>query len=305
MYCKKCGNELDDDAKFCDVCGEKQDLDEETQKTDVDESNVQVAKELSIDEKKEMVSNEISAILDEGKNIVGHLKKKNFNDVIHQLTDSQSKIGICLVIVNALLFAFVSCYNVTQIVNSIIDYAMNTVTSVTSNSLGSLAGNLVSNGTSSLNMKIDVSYDLFVPFMIASLIASASIFVGIFALYKLKKISDKNIATIFNYVGLTCLPSVIALLLNFVIGFFYPPLTIIVYTIAIVYGIVLLYSELQKLYDNDNKFVFEFIVIMVCALVAMFIIFKLGCGLLDDAIEQMLLDGVTSGLQGILSMFGF
>jgi hypothetical protein len=279
MYCKKCGKEIEDTAKFCDGCGEPQ--------QDLPSSHN---------------SEPVHAIMNDGKQILRKFFSKDPAAAIEEATGSQSKIGLVLIAITALLFALVSCLNSTQIINHIIRTVTSAITS-TSNSLLGALGNAVTSSKIP-DMQIPVLFSLFFPFLLFALVVAAVVLAAIYIIFKLKKEPCKSIYTVTNVIGVAGLPIAAALVVNLIIGFVLPQFTIFILLAAALIGLVTLYEGFKTLFAVEKAPVIEFAVLVFVICLVLAIASQIVISQLESMLQDTIMKAAGDGLKGLGGTLG-
>ncbi|MBE6797504.1 MAG: zinc ribbon domain-containing protein [Ruminococcaceae bacterium] len=283
MYCKECGKEINDDAKFCSVCGASLQTEEDTKE-------------------------KISLITKKGVQTIKCFISKEPGSALDAAGKCESPIGAVFMLLCAILFGLVSCFNITQVINHTINSLLSNTTSVIGSLLGELLGELVT-GNIVKTMEIPVLFKLFLPMMLFALIIAALIVVGIYVLLKIKKTINKSFTAILNYVGVSCLPVIASLIINFLFGFFLPQITIYVFAIGILVAMILLYEAIKRIFDIEGVAIFEFAFLMLAIILFMAIAIKVGLNAAEKAIVDSIMSGVKESVgtgisAGLDNIFG-
>lgn len=281
MFCPKCGKEIEDSAKFCDGCGES-----------LQSPTIEIKNE------------NVNAVINDGKKIIKGFFSKNPASAISTAQSSQSKIGLVLLLINIVLFGLVSCFNITQVINHIIDSAISTATSSANSLLGGLFGDLLTE-TAIPNINIPILFNLFLPFALVALVITGLIFAGIYIIFKLEKKPFKKFDVISNYIGVSCLPLITALIINFVFGFFLPQVTLYVFIIGLLVSLVFIYDSLRSIFDKEQAPIIEISVLLLIILIAFAIVFKIAINQLDSALQDFIIKSAANGVEDIFGgIFG-
>jgi hypothetical protein len=273
MYCKNCGSEIQEGAKFCVSCGASQGVEEAAT------SSVQV--------------NFASHLIGDGQNTIKKFFSKTPLDAVAEAADSKSPIWIILVIANVVLFGVASFLNVPQMLNYLIKSVVGTVTS----SFGAL-GNLIP--TSSIP-KIPALPSLFLPFALLALITLAAEFAGIYIALAVSKKKAKSAANVLNVVAVASLPITAGVIINLLLGLIFPPATICITATTVLINLVLLYEGLHNLADFQTSPIWQFGLLVLFVSIVFMVIFGIA---LDQVINQVmgnLINAVGSKVSGALS----
>lgn len=280
MFCKKCGKELEDTAKFCDGCG--------------------VAQQ---DSPLPYHSEAVQAVMNDGKQIVGKFFSRNPAAAISEAADSQSKIGLILIAITALLFAFVSCFNITQAINHTIKAATSAITSTTNSLLGGAFGSAVT-GAAIPNMKIPTLFQLFFPFLLFALAVSAVVFAAIYILFKIKKQSCKSVYTMANVIGVSTLPIAVALAVNLILGFILPQFTVFLFIAAALIGLVMLYESFKSLFELDKAPITEFAILAAVLCIVLAIASQIALAQIGAMVQGFIMQAAGDGMRGLGGLLG-
>ncbi|MDD4564400.1 MAG: zinc ribbon domain-containing protein [Eubacteriales bacterium] len=280
MFCKKCGKELEDTARFCDSCGEKQQI-----------------------SSMPFNSENANAVLNDGKQIIKKFFSKNPGNALINAASSNSKIGVVLIAINVLLFAFVSCLNITQIINHMIKATTSVITSTTNSLLGDGLGNALT-GKVIPDVEVPILYDLFFPFVLFALVIVAVVFAGIYIGFKLNKKPHKGAFTIANVVGVSGLPIATASAVNFILGFILPQFTTFVFLAAVLVSFVTLYEGVKSILGIDNALIAEFaiLVLMVCIVLA--IASQIAFAQVGEIVQNTIMNAAGDGLNSLSGILG-
>lgn len=113
MFCEKCGNKISESDKFCNVCG------------------------ASLQGTPSTNTNKAETIFNDGKELLKCFFSKNPAEVIDKSRNVNSYVGGIFLGISLLLFAFVSCFNITQNINVGLGSINGVINSMVSNVLGS------------------------------------------------------------------------------------------------------------------------------------------------------------------------
>lgn len=279
MYCRKCGKQLEDVAKFCDSCGEQQ-----TPSSPLNSAAV-------------------NAVMNDGKQLIKHFFSKNPAAAVKQAADSQTKTGIVLIILNILLFALVACFNCTQIINHMVKSATSAIAQTASSVLGSSIGGSMAS-QSIPDMKIPILFDLFLPLAVFALIITAILLATLYIIIKLKKLPLQSIYSFANVIGVAGLPITAALVANFILGFLFPSLTSFVFIAAVLISLVTLYEGIKALSKSDKEPIPEFAILTAVICIIAAIALQIALSQVGKAVQEVVSSAVSSGLDGLGGMLG-
>lgn len=286
MFCKNCGEEIKDGVKFCGKCGAS----------------------IQENDSNKLKNEQAVAIVNEGKNLVFRFFTKNPSEVIKEAAQSKSYVGFLILAVNAILFAFVSCFNVPQsgvyIFNSFVNSIQKMATSIGGSSLGgSIVGSYLPTADAS------AVFDLFILLFFVALIILAIEFAGMYIALKVKHTKINHYANVVNIIGIATLPLSEVLILNFILGFIYPLAVPFVFVAAIFVHMAVIYEGLRCIINDGNAPILSFSIIAVIVCIVMLIIFTIAVNKISGTIQQGISDTMggafSSGLDEMLSsLFG-
>ena len=281
MFCKKCGKELASSVKFCDGCGENQ------QASTASPLNAEIVNE----------------VIGDGKKIFKNFFGGNPEKAIAEASSNHSRTGILLIITTVLLFSLVSCLNLTQAINHMIKATSSAISSTVNAMLGGALGSALTKQAIP-SIEIPVLWDLFLPLTLLALAITAVLFVGIYITYKMKKERCKEFAMIANVIGVSSLPMLAALLVNFMIGFVLPQFTMPVFVAGVLVSLVALYDGSKNLFEVKKSPILEFavLVLLICLVIAIasqIVVAEAG-KIIQDTLMQM----AGESLGGLGELFG-
>lgn len=271
MFCENCGKEIEDNAKYCAGCG--------TELHAVKNSNIALLNTIIVDSKeatKRFFSKDPSSIMEMGNK-------------------SESKIGIVLIFLNALLFGFVTCLNIAQVINRWLGNVLSSTESVLNKLLGSIFASYITENISSPAEEMPVPFELLLPLMLVSLIITVIVICLVYIFLKVKKGSPKPFYSICNYVGLASFPIIVALLINLVIGLLFPYLAIFFFVLGVLISLIYLYESLKNIFEVEKPIIQTAIVFMAILVV---IAIAISIGL--DAVEDAIVDAISNESGGFL-----
>ena len=107
------------------------------------------------------------------------------------------------------------------------------------------------------------------------------------------------------YIGVSCLPLITALIINFVFGFFLPQVTLYVFIIGLLVSLVFLYDSLRSIFDKEQAPIIEISVLLLIILLAFAIVFKIAINQLDSALQDYIIKSTANGVEDIFGgIFG-
>lgn len=281
MYCKNCGEEINDNVKFCGKCG----------------ASVQEAGAVTAVRQEE--TSMASVLITESKDTVVRFFTKNPSAVIEEAAQSKSYTGFMLIIINAILFAFVSCFNIPQAGVYIFNAAVNAIQDMASSISGSALGGSIA-GSYLPTAAASPIFDMFIPLFFAAIIIFAVEFAGIYIALKAERTKLSHYANAVNVMGAAALPLSAALVLNFIIGFIYPLAVLFVYAAAVLVHMALIYDGLRHMTNKDEAPVFGVAVLSVIIAAAMLIAFTVAAGRIGDALQKSITDTIADGIGSVL-----
>jgi hypothetical protein len=223
---------------------------------------------------KEINSNQVSLVkvtVDDGKKSLKQLFSKSPVLAISEASKSKSYIWAVSFLVNILLFAFVSCNNITQLMNHAGAGIHDTLASKANASLG--LGGVLPIGNAIPDFKIPTLYELFWPLILMAVIMLAMEFAGLYLPLLIRKTKPNSPLYVLNVVAVASLPLTASLIVNFVVGLLFPPATICIFAVAIIINMVLLYEGIHKLAEFETAPIWEFslsvlVICIVCLIVS-------------------------------------
>ncbi len=289
MYCKNCGKEIEESAKFCDGCG-----------TNLQGENVASQRSIS----------KINPIINDCKTISKGFFSKKPDSIIDIAKKDNSKVGILFIIINVLLFGFVSCFNISQVINKFTDSLVSGAETLIKELLGGIATSQVMEQMGGGLGRIDnipILFELFFPLAILSITIFVVIIAGIYLIQKIKKIELTPIIIIMNRVGISCFPMIITLLANFVIGFIIPYFTVFIFVFGILTSLIFYYECNKELFGNKQPII-EISIVFLTIIIVLAIAVSVGCNIIGDNIVDALsneLGNISGNLleEGINSYF--
>lgn len=316
MYCIKCGAEIPEGAKFCNVCGTNQEQtnsppqgntesggnipNEGTPSADGKEpissgksvEDISASVKTAVQKLSEKASK--SSALSDGKVLLQKFFSKNPVSVIPEAHERKSIFWILALALNVLLFAFVSCNNIAQVVN----HECNSL-------LDSLSSRLPISQYPIEDIQISALYQLFGYLAVAALIIFAVEFAAFYIPLTIGKMKPESPNSILNLVGVASFPLSVVLILNFIIGFIYPPLTLCAFLAAIFVHILLLYEGLRySLQEKISSLWVGGIAALVITIIVM-VVLKLAIGsVLNQALDNLTKYLVDSASGSLWNLFG-
>lgn len=280
MYCKKCGKELEDTAKFCDGCGDKQ------QSASIPFDTAAA-----------------NAVLGDGKRIIKSFFSKNPGSALVEAGSSSSKMGVVLVAINVFLFGLVPCFNITQVINHMIKATTDAITSTTNSMLGSVLGGAMTKQAIP-TVEVPVAFDFFPALVVFALAVTAIVFASIYITFKLSKRPSKGFFTVANVVGVSGLPIATALLVNFILGFVLPQFTPFVFLAAMLVSLVALYEGFKTLLERDTPLIAEFAILVLLVSIVFAIGLQFALAQAGNAVQDTIIQAAGKGLEGLGGVFG-
>lgn len=315
MYCIKCGAEIPEGAKFCNICGANQEQKtnppQRNEENDVGTPNAETS---SADEKESVLSGkgvgDISAsvkttvqklsekaskssALSDGKFFLQKFFSQSPVSVIPEAYERKSIFWILALALNVLLFAFVSCNNIAQVV---------------SHECNSLIDSLSSQFPISQyieDIQISALYQLFGYLVVTALIIFAVEFAAFYIPLTIGKMKPESSNSILNLVGVASFPLSVVLILNFIIGLIYPPLTLCAFLAAIFVHILLLYEGLRySLQERISSLWVGGIAALVITIIVMVVLKMVINSVLNQALDDLTKYLVGSAGGSLWDLFG-
>lgn len=266
MFCKNCGKEIEDSAKFCDGCG------------------------ASVEGTTSQNSGAAKAILGEIKVLFKGFFSKNPCSVIEISKTSESKFGVIFILFNAILYGFAFCCNISQVLNNGMNSVISSAESAVSDLIGGFGSALAEDAISELSggiEKIPVLWDLVLPLALIDLVVTAIIIACIYIVLKVKKQPLNPLANTLNIVGVAGLPIIIACALNLILGLILPQYTLLIFVIGVLASIVLLYEGLKDIFKVEKP-LFEIIIMLSAVLVIATIILNIALDKVGESFLNMI-----------------
>ena len=289
MFCKNCGKEVEESAKFCDGCG-----------TNLQGENVFFQNAIS----------KATPIISDCKGISKRFFSKKPDSIIDIAKNNNSKVGILFIIVNVLLFGFVSCFNFSQIINKFTDSFFSELVHF----IEEVAGNFVASQLSAIGglEKVPVLYELFIPFAVISLGIFAVIIGSVYLIIKLKKLPFVPITSVLNCVGIASFPMLIALIFNFIVGFIFPCGTIFIFIFGVLTSLIFYYECNKEIFGNERPII-EISIVFITVLIVLAVAISIGynmvgekildsmSGQLSDTTNEIVEEGISSYFDGLFN----
>lgn len=222
MFCKNCGVELPQGTIFCPHCGTNQ--------------SVPIQKKLRF--------------INDGKMMLkGFFSKSPFSTVEKALEEKSLMVfGIIYLVLNILLFAFVSCHTLSQTLNYLISRTGDLIGTLIDSASGGLLSDLIS--TASLN--VSPFYDLLLPFILIGIVVFIIEFAGIYLLLTVLKCKPESVSMVVNAIAVSSLPIAPALIISFLIGFVFSPLSFCIFVTAFIVHVIMLCKSIQIFKKSDD-----------------------------------------------------
>lgn len=294
--CKKCDAEISEGMAFCPVCGENQNnsFTDSTEPLPLQKFCKNCGKELS----KTTIfcphcgTNQTITIKTDSKGfrdgitlLKSFFSKRPFW-AVEKAGEEQSIISFCVlyIILNIALFAFVSCHSIAQSLNYLISCANDLVGTL----IDSASGDILASLTSVASFKMSASYSLFLPFALIGLITLIIEFVGIYLLLIITKHKPASIVMIINSIAVAGFPIAPALIISFITGFFFPPLSLCIFLTVFIIHIILLYKSVQVFFKSEELPIWHvsatiFVIFSLITIIIVKIIMSSLNGLVSDA----------------------
>ncbi len=264
MFCKNCGANLPDDAKFCTTCGAV-----------TGEAPVSAAQPQVIYVQKAsnpMVEKFVSTI------------KNFFSKPVAAVSASAKSVThewSILAAINIVLYALGAAVVGLEMISQL---------------LGSMIGSLAK------GMDLGEIYPFFAIFGIGLLIGVATYFatsLGIWIL--IAKIFKKNASftSVLNMVATASLPLGIISLANMLLGLIYAPITIIFFIVAFAMSVILLYNGSQKFEKLDKSPFYGFGIVLLIVVAIAFLLGLLYFSAIGDSISEFATSSVGNLLGGL------
>ncbi len=262
MFCKNCGNQIDDNAAFCPVCG-----------TALKEPASAPAAPTTANTTAPAAPSAASVIFQSIMSNLVRVFKEFFScDVMKGLaTAAKSTTHEWAV----LLFAYVLIFSLS--VPIVIKCALGSIAY-----FGSYIAAMAKFGP------------IFGISLLVALIANAAIFFGLFVQIKLIHKKNVSIISVLNAAEYAMLPITLACLINMLLALIWAPLAIMTFITAFIMQTILLYVGLQKLDKLEKSPFYTFtLVSFVCVCVVIGV-----AALLYNSCLSSILSGMTDSLLG-------
>lgn len=279
MFCEKCGNRIEITDKYCNRCGADLQATTSCNKTAINKT------------------------VSDGKRLLKSFLSKNPASVIDESKKVDSWIGVVFLFFTILLYSFVTCLNITQNINSVLNSINSVFNSVATNILGD-------NATEYLpNLEISLIIELFIPFFIFAVFVSLIAFGGLNISLKIRKMPIPNFKCSLNMLGSTSLPIATALIINLLLGFVFPQTTPLVFAISVFVSVIFVYEMIQSYFNNGQKPVFEIAIIIFIVLLLGIIILKVTINQIADVLQDLFINEaekvIKNGADFISNLFGY
>lgn len=304
MYCKKCGTELSEDARFCSSCG----ADQETNAEENGVAHMAEAGRATVQNllKKAQKSNLFNETLGYAKAFFSPDPTR----AISEAAGSSSFFWILAIAVNLLLFALAACNNLAQalgqgvgwLTHVVVTYLKETVPGGSATFFGA---------EEQLAMDISPLYSLFLPFLLVAGLVLALEFAGVYLFVRAAKQQPDSVHNLLNVIGVSTFPLTMVCLANLLLGLIYPAITICTLVIALILHIVLLYEGMKRV--AATKAAPIWILALIALLVCVIFLFAAGTmakSALTDLFDMLVNAGIDSfgktfsnSLGGLLSLF--
>lgn len=288
MFCTNCGAEIPNGARFCTHCG----------------ANVSDAGEISRVGTEGQFKSAVSILLGEGKDVIKMVFTKRPFLAVKKYAHEKSYIGIAMATICMLFFSFVSCINITQIINYGFSVAIDGLISLLS-TYGDM-GELYGFTSKNLGIEIPILYSLFGRLLLISILVFLCEFLLTYLVVRLRKQKPESLLNIFNIIGIAYMPIIIGGTISLVIGFFLPVLVIIVMISAIVAKLIFIYEGIKEIGMSENEPVWEFSLFVVVMCIAITLIGALFIKGSLEIIGQAFVnefDSLSSNFSGLMNLF--
>ncbi len=284
MFCKNCGCKVQDTTLFCPECGANQ----------KEENNVSINKEV-INEKTNQqtmtiqIPNIDKSFITDLKNIFLTFLSEDSFAMFRNCNTKNSLVGCILVILNGLLFSFVSCTNLFQLLNFLLEKIMGKLSSL----LGGLGGFVP-------NIEISATYDLFGVFLLIFVIVLALKITGIYIIKKLYKQKIESFLEVINILGISFIPFIFASILNFVLGYAFPPATLAIFVTALIMHGILLFDGVEYFVGTKKNLLKIFSIFFICLTIILSVFVNFGIDKLLDELVIWLQNSADIAFNDIL-----
>lgn len=282
MFCEKCGNKISEADKFCNVCG------------------------ASLQGIPSTNTNKTETIFNDGKELLKCFFSKNPAEVIDKSRNVNSYVGGIFLGISLFLFAFVSCFNITQNINVGLGSINGVINSMVSNVLGSF-GDKVNDYLPDL--EISPIMGLVIPYLIFAVVISAVVLGIFYATLKIRKISTPSFKCSLNMLGAASLPITTALILNIILGLIFPQSTILIFVIGVMMSTFLVYEMINSFTDSEYKPIIEMAIIVMIVLLISLILLNTTVQQIADTFQNSLVSELSQkygdGANSLSKLFSY
>lgn len=280
MYCKQCGNQISEDALFCDKCGARVGM------TEVSTNETEIKENIQIVENQEVVQQPV--VKKDNEFVVSVIKplKGFFSSKTVQTVQAAAKSSglewLVFMGLHTLMCAFSVTLNAKSLIKGLVGALTSGISDATSgllsnNIMGSAIDSVTNPILNSVGDTVVGSLYNFAAWFIGGLILGAGTYFVISSLLycgmKLIMRVPCKMKCIFNMVAVATFPMTLAYILNIILGFIWLPLVIVSSVVGIIASAVLLYIGMQKLEKLDKSPYWAYVLVMAVVALVIVIIY--------------------------------
>lgn len=286
MFCKNCGVKLPDNAEFCSSCG----------------ANIKGIEKSYLGDGEE--KSNIANMLNECKDISKSFFSMNPVCTVKKYSHEKSYSGIFFTIINALIFSFVSCLNITKMINYGLALAMDKFVSLL-RSINEI-DSLLSIVNLSSNIQIPTLYSFFLRFLIIDLLVNACEVALVYLSADLKKKKPESLLYVLNIVGIANIPVAVGAVVSAILGCIVPPLAIVIVIYAIIVKLLFLYAGLKEIMEAECEPMWEYsLFILVLGVITTIVVSVCMKGSAEIVMQSIAneLGSLTNSMSDLLDIF--
>ncbi len=305
MYCGNCGNVIADDARFCVHCGATVAPAAPVQPVQPEQYVQQVQPEQYVQPVQQVQPAPVYVQPKPEnpmfKNFLSRIKGFFSSQITKELgaaAKSQTMEWILFAVLSVLSFAFAMTIGMRSMVGSLIRSLLGTVME-SAGGLGAMMGGVAGQASNFMvNLLLNFGLTLLVSIVVAGFTyVAVSMITWLIVSMMYKK--NVTIPAVLNMVGYASIPLTIISLLNILVGLIWAPLALILYIVAVIMSVVLLYVGIQKLDKFEVTPYFGFALVVLATVV----VAALVGGILYSIVLNVGADKLTEMSGSITDMF--